>query len=516
MKRRDFIKNSSAAISIPLLLNGLQLSAIPSSPLLGGMNETDRVLVLIRQDGGNDSLNTFIPLDQYDGLSAVRSNILIPENEVLSISDNLGLHPVMSQAKTLFDQGKMGLIQSVGYPNQNRSHFRSTDIWTSGSPADEHWTTGWIGRYLESMHAGYPEGYPSEQFPDPFAITMGSIVSETCQGSSVNFSMAIADPFSLAPLTEGAGSDLPDTPYGDELAFLRTSISQANAYGEVVTSAAEGGNNMVTYPDGNSVAAQLKNVALLISGGLKTKVYIVSQGGFDTHANQVDASDVTAGEHAELLGDLSAAVSAFQSDLSALGLEDRVLTMTFTEFGRRIRSNLSLGTDHGTASGIMLFGSCVNPNILGDNPEIHADAGIADGLPMQYDFRDVYGSVLKDWFGVEEDLIKELLFEEFTLLPIIGCDTVGNTTVIEDAPVELRCFPNPCRDNFVASFVSSGEWAKMSVFNSLGGEVKVVFARQIPQGQHEVNIDLRGLPAGTYYCRLQIGMRQKSIRVVKG
>lgn len=514
MKRRNFIKNTGTAISLPLLLNGFKLSAIPSSTLFNAVNETDRVLVLIRQDGGNDSLNTFLPLDQYDGLSAVRSNILIPSNQTLTLSDTIGLHPTMGGIKNLFDEGRMGLIQSVGYPNQNRSHFRSTDIWTSGSPAEEYWQTGWLGRYLENMHPNFPENYPNTDFPDPFAITMGNIVSETCQGTNVNFSTTVQDPFSATPLTEGSGI-VPDTPYGEELTFLRTAISQANAYSEVITGAAESGNNIATYPDDNTLAQQLKNVALLISGGLKTKIYIVSQGGFDTHANQVDTSDVTVGEHASLLQTLSDSVSTFQQDLQELGLEDRVITMTFTEFGRRIRSNLSLGTDHGTAAGMMLFGSCVNPAILGDNPEIAADAGVGDGIPMQYDFRDVYGSILKDWFGVEESTIKAMLFEEFTPLPIISCTTVDNTTIIEEAPVDLHCYPNPCTTNFIARFSSEGEWAKMSIFNNIGGEVKVVFNRPITAGQHEVNISLRDMPKGTYFCRLQMGVRQKTMRIVK-
>ncbi len=187
MKRRKFLKAAGTAMTVPVLLNGMKLSAMPKSAMFNNMDETDRVLVLIRLNGGNDGLNMVIPRDQYDGISAVRSNIMIPENNVLSLTDEVGLHPVMTGAQNLYNDGRLGVMQAVGYPNQNRSHFRSTDIWTSGSPANEYWTTGWMGRYFQNLYPEYPEGYPNETYPDPFAITMGRTVSETCQGTASQF-----------------------------------------------------------------------------------------------------------------------------------------------------------------------------------------------------------------------------------------------------------------------------------------------------------------------------------------
>ena len=191
---------------------------------------------------------------------------------------------------------------------------------------------------------------------------------------------------------------------------------QTNAYNDVIQTANDNGANLSTkYEDDDSLASKLKIVAKLIAGGLKTKVYVVNLGGFDTHALQVDGSDQTTGDHAELLSSLSKSICAFQDDLEQLGLDERVVGMAYSEFGRRIRSNDSLGIDHGTAGPMMLFGSCVNPAVLGDNPEISPDVDNQEGVPMQFDFRSVYGSVLMDWFEVEEQVVKDLLYDDCLL-----------------------------------------------------------------------------------------------------
>jgi uncharacterized protein (DUF1501 family) len=519
MKRRSFLKYTSRAAALPFLLNGQQLSAITSSALMRAINpENDRILVLIRLNGGNDGLNTMVPLDQYDQLAQVRSNIILPQNSLLPITDTNAFHPAMNGMQQLFNEEMMGIVQSVGYPDQNRSHFRSTDIWTAGSPSNENWNTGWLGRYLDSFHPAYPQDYPNGDYPDPFAINMGSsIVSNTCQGSSANYSLALADPFSLSPVAEGEGSEVPNTPYGDELQFIRTTIIQTNAYSEGVTAAAEQGANMVDYPDDDRFAQQLKNIALLIAGGLKTKIYIATLGGFDTHAEQALEGDTTIGEHASLLGSLSNAIASFQADLLAMGLEQRVVTMTFSEFGRRIRSNDSLGTDHGTAAPLMLFGSCVNAQILGENPEISTEVDNSEGVPMQYDFRDVYGSILIDWFDLEPDLVRSLLHEDFTHLPILKNCSLPTAQEVIDSGQEMKAiaFPNPAQNWIQLQFDSRKENVRVVLFDSLGAQLKVVSNRRYPAGRHELSIDVSALAAGPYYIHLQRGAQIKVLRFVK-
>lgn len=392
----------------------------PYSNLSSTLNEdSDRILVMIRLNGGNDGLNMVVPLDQYSNLSSARSNILLPEKSLLPVTDTVGFHPAIKGLWDLHQKEQLGIIQNVGYPNQNGSHFRSSDIWTSGSPYDKTWDTGWLGRYFTNRFPNYPEGFPNTNMPDPLAISMGNMVSMSCQGVESNYSAVIDDPFTLTELKQEANEQLDTSSYGKELTFLRNTIGLTSSYRETILTAAEKGNNLVTYPEGNSLAKQLKHVALLISGGLKTKFYIVSQGGYDTHGNQVVDGDPTQGEHAELLKDLSEAIASFQQDLSALGLQERVVGVTFSEFGRRIRSNDSLGTDHGAAAPMLVFGSCILPQILGDNPVIKKNTDPGDGVAMQFDFRDVYGSLLQSLFSVSTAEVKQILYKDFKYLPII-------------------------------------------------------------------------------------------------
>jgi Protein of unknown function (DUF1501) len=285
----------------------------------------------------------------------------------------------------------------------------------------------------------------------------------------------------------------------------------------VVEVANANGINMSTkYIDNNILAAQLKVVARLISGGLKTKVYVVSLGGFDTHADQVVEGNVTTGEHADLLQTLSEAICAFQDDLNLMGLDQRVVGMTFSEFGRRIRSNGAFGTDHGTAAPMMLFGTCLNPGITGDNPTISPDVDQNEGVPMQFDFRSVYGSLLMDWFGVTEQTVKELLYADFQYLPVLKeCATISTNEQSPAASAAIQVFPNPFNESVSVSFTVPSGWAKISLFDAIGSELKVLTSQQYVSGTYTLVMDGHGLPAGAYYYRLQTVDGVKVERVVK-
>jgi uncharacterized protein (DUF1501 family) len=517
MKRRSFLQSASSA-SLPVLLNGFGVSTIAKSNLFNFIDpDSDRVLVLIQCNGGYDGLAMLHPLDQYSKLSDVRSNILIPENQTIKIKDDLGLHPSMEGLANLYKEEKAHFIQAVGYPNQNRSHFRSKDIWTSGSAADEYITTGWLGRYLDQEFPGFPEGYPNETHTDPFAITIGSAVSTTCQGIASNFSMAINDPFNLVPLTVSAGGEVPNNYYGEQLAFLRDAILKSNEYSEVITTAAEKGTNTIEYAN-SRLAGQLKNVALLIAGGLKTKIFVVNIGGFDTHANQTGGGDPTEGQMSSLLLELTDALVTFQTDLENLGLEERVITMNFTEFGRRIQSNGSFGTDHGSAAPLIVVGSCVNPSVLGTNVQLPDEIGRQAAVPMQYDFRSVYGSILMDWFDVPEDQVKSLLYDEFRYLPIIQkCNNISTST--DDQVLEhfdLKVFPNPTSGNSTINFkVGTSSWIKISLFDTIGSELEVVINKTVQPGHHQIPLDLSQLPTGHYYVRFISDAAQKTKLVTR-
>lgn len=519
MKRRQFIRSTGTVLSLPILLKGMPVSAMDKTSIFEFTDpDNDRILVLIQLNGGTDGLNMILPRDQYDNLAQVRGNILMPESRIGVLTDVTGIHPAMEKTRVLFEEGKLGVIQSVGYPNQDRSHFRSMDIWQSASPATEFWHTGWLGRHFGANYPDFPQNYPNSANPHPFAVSLGRVVSETCEGPNGNFSITLDDPFKLIELFEGMDESAPDTPYGEELAFLRISKAQTNAYSESIVAAAGKGTNTVTYPD-NTFARQLSNIALLISGGLSTKVYVVSLGGFDTHANQVEEADKTTGEHAALLQTLSDGMAAFQQDLFQLGLEERVLGMTFSEFGRRIRSNESMGTDHGTAVPLLLFGSCVNNQILGQNPDIDPEVDIREGLPMQYDFRDVYGTVLKDWFGVEETAIRQLIHPDFQPLPILKVCNLTTSTgnySLEPSTIQATLYPNPCQQwLYLDVALPHAMQIRVTLLDAMGGQLAVVSSRSLSAGMHQFPIEMRSFPAGTYFVRIQHGQYVTTRRIIK-
>ncbi|RZK51530.1 MAG: hypothetical protein EOO59_14915, partial [Hymenobacter sp.] len=242
MKRREFLQTTAAASAGAAVLSGFPIGAYGYSAELAALTNaataTDKVLVIIQLQGGNDGLNMIIPRDQYPALLAARANIALPELAVLPLTTATGIHPAMATAQQLYQNGKLGVVQSVGYPSPNFSHFRATDIWTSGSDSSVTWTTGWGGRYLDGEFPGYPTGYPSAQNPDPLAISIGSVVSNCVQGPSVNMGMAIASTSSFYQLLSGGVATAPNTPAGHELTFIRQVISQTQVYTATIQAAA--------------------------------------------------------------------------------------------------------------------------------------------------------------------------------------------------------------------------------------------------------------------------------------
>lgn len=517
MKRRDFI-GTGAALSLPLMLNGFGMGVLSSKRMQSMIDEdNDRILVLIQLNGGNDGLNTIFSYDQFANLQNVRSNIIVPENSLIDLDGNRGLHPAMTGMKEVWENGYLGIVQGVAYPNQNRSHFRSTDIWHTASAADEYRQTGWLGRYFDLEHQGYPEGYPNAQYPDPFAITVGGGISETCQGTGGSYCLSIVDPLNPGRINIGQESAAPDNCYGHELEYVRSVALQANSYADILQDSAEGGSNVSDkYNDNSLLSQKLKTVAKLISGGLKTKVYVVSISGFDLHSAQVDPTNTQVGRHAELLTELSDAICAFQDDLVKQGLDKRVLGMTYSEFGRRIRSNGSDGTDHGTAAPMFLFGTCVKGGVLGEDPEIDTQVDIQEGVAMQYDFRSVYGTIFMDWFKVEEETVKDILFDDFQYLPLLeDCELVSN----EESPelvMDVKSFPNPFSNYLQVQFsLPESDEMYLSLFNALGAVVKSQSRRTLAAGNHQLQIETRDLPTGNYFLRLSGKTRQKTVKLVK-
>lgn len=419
MKRREFIRNAGAlgllsALSIP----GLKAESHNKFTSLIDEN-SDKILVLIQLFGGNDGLNTVVPLDQYANLDVVRGNILVQENKLLPLTDTLALHPKMPGMQQMFQNGTLSILQNVGYPNHSRSHFRSFDIWNSAEVGTTVEPTGWLGRFLEGEFPGFPTGYPNNGAPHPPAISIGKLTHPSCEGDTVSFGQTVSNQFSASNLSGSDGVALPNNNFGAEMEYLRIVADQTIAYSSAIDDAYNSGQNHGSYPSSNALADQLETVAKLINGGLETKVYTVKLSGFDTHANQT-AGDRSTGTHAELLKKVSQAITAFHQDIEAAGNADRVLGLTFSEFGRRIRSNNSRGSDHGAANMMFMFGSCLQQQVLGNNPVIDTQISQGQSLPMEYDFRDIYGSILQDWFAASPARIRQILYPEYTYLPLAG------------------------------------------------------------------------------------------------
>lgn len=527
MKRRNFLKNTlPAAVTMPALLNGFSVKAFSqSSPLMqalmGVTTDTDKVLVLIQLNGGNDGLNMVIPIEFYGNYLNARQNIAIPQNRVLALNGTAktGLHPSMTGLQTLYNEGMLSVVQAVGYPSPNFSHFRATDIWMTAADSDQILTSGWAGRYLGVEYPNFPNGYPNQQMGDPIAIQIGSVTSVTLQGPSVNMGMSISDPSSFYNFLDGVEDPVPDTPWGKELKYIRMVTEQTQLYSAVIRDAAAKVPSQGTYPATNDLAAQLKIVARLIKGGLKTRIYMVGTGGFDTHASQVNSTDTTTGTHANLMSRVSDAIKAFMDDLKGLGVDDRVIGMTFSEFGRRMKSNSSLGTDHGAAAPVFIFGKNVRPGIVGNNPAIPTNTSANDNIPFQYDFRSIYASLLKQWFCVNDTDLQTIMLKNFQEIPLCtngSCKTTGLEDIIRGSGDELITnYPNPFVESTSISFRTRGGHTLIQVMDQLGRVIRVLTDKEYVAGVYTVTFDSYGLPPAVYYARFQNGSIQQVRSMLK-
>jgi uncharacterized protein (DUF1501 family) len=526
MDRRQFIRTTAAATVGGFTVRGM------ANPVLGNLLKSgaadDRVLVVVQLFGGNDGLNTVIPLDQYGTLSGMRGNILIPEVDTLELPGTDGataLHPRLTGLRNLWDNGKLSIVQSVGYPDPNLSHFRSTDIWESGSSGNQYLNTGWLGRYLNTLYPNYPNGYPSEDVPYPIAIRIEGSMGLGLQHHGVAMGTTInntEDALNLAgniyqdPVLAGCS--------GYKLAYIRDIQRQTDLYGDVIEAAAATNcPHSSLYPTGSAPGAELANalkiVATLICGGLGTKIYWVSITGFDTHSNQVNSGNVLNGVHADLLQGVSDSINAFQDDVQQMGISDRVLGMTFSEFGRRVWSNNSRGTDHGAAAPLFLFGDAVVPGMLGSNPVIAPETDDQTNVPMVHDFRSVYASVLEQWFCLEPAEVETVLLGSHPSLPIINqqCSVgIGAHHPTTPGELTLNVAPSPFTERTTVTYTCAVAGnVKLQVMNAMGQLVAQPVNKVMAPGRYSMDLDMGPMPAGMYFCRLQNGPFQQVRNMMK-
>ncbi len=511
MKRRFFLKTSSLTALLPWTLNGLGARAFgqESSAFLDALgttaNANDRVLVVIQLNGGNDGLNTVIPLDQMGNYQKIRSNIAIEEAKVLKLRyrEQAGLHPALKGFQDIYNDGRLSIIQNVGYENPSFSHFQANDIWFKGDSTPSDTTSGWLGRYLEERFAGYPEGYPNAEMPDPLAIQISAVASTALLGPKQSVALAIQDVDTFARLIgekpAAPSSSSLNALASDYVEFVRSQQTLSVAYADQLKAAATKGGNNANYPSGNRLADQLKIVSRLIKGGLRTKVYYVTLGGFDTHANQLIL-------HNNLLTQLGEATKAFLDDLKTNKLDDRVVGMTFSEFGRRAYSNGSAGTDHGWASPQFVFGHGIKTQFIGSSPDLNNL--VKNNIAIEHDFRQVYASLLRDWFEVDEATVRRVLLGgDYEVVPIFR-ETI---TAMEPVSELIALYPNPATTE--ARLVwPMGEELKSIELVDLSGRMQPVQVQLVES--NKLVLDLRRVQRTHYVVKLQTTRSEYSRKLV--
>src|SRR5579884_126666 len=417
--RREFLRttvlSSAFATTIPAFLantfSALQAEAADSAIQTTTGRDGD-ILVVLQRAGGNDGLNTVVPYSN-DHYRRSRPRIGLAAKDVLKINDELGFHPGLAGFKELYDNGHLAVVQGVGYPNPNRSHFRSTEIWQTASDSEKFEKYGWIGRYFDNACSGCDPTVGvsiGRQMPQAFAakLPMGISLENPQRYRFIptdKRSEGADDPFrklneageemETHPVADGNSGDTigsirgKTAHTGSALDYLERTSMDAELSSDKILEVSRKVENKAQYP-GSPLGTSLKLVAKLIGGGLPTRIYYVSQGGYDTHVNQLPAQQ-------RILKDLGDSVKAFTDDLKAQGNMSRVLVMTFSEFGRRVAENASGGTDHGAAAPMFVVGEKVKAGLLGKYPSL-APADLFQGdMKFSTDFRTVYAGVLERW-----------------------------------------------------------------------------------------------------------------------
>ena len=401
LSRRDFVKGGVALVSIgttagSLLKGTVAFAAQNPRDVLAANN--GKILILVQLAGGNDGLNTLVPMGDAT-YKSVRKQLAIPDEQILPLSDGLGLNPNLPGLKGLWDDGKLAVVRGVGYPNQNYSHFKSMAIWEAGDP-DLRLNDGWLGRTLEQLESSSHDPFlgfnigtttPPELRTDAVAIpSIQNVEDYDFKVAGKPTGGADARSATLMKLYEQYPAN---SPYG---VLLETTVESAINSSRQIKEAAKNYTPAVTYPATN-FAQGMMLLSEAIVGNLGMRVGHISLGGFDTHSTQTD-------DHARLMTELDQGLSAFYQDLAAHGKADDVLVLTWSEFGRRVESNANDGTDHGSASMIFALGNGVQRGLYGDQPSLTqlVDKG---NLSFTTDFRSVYATVIERWLGVSSEAL---------------------------------------------------------------------------------------------------------------
>jgi uncharacterized protein (DUF1501 family) len=505
--RRSFIQALGLVGGGSMLLGKQSVSAAQATPLTVALAESqnDNILVIIRLNGGNDGLNTIVPVYDYATYANLRPNIRHFEPNLMPLNDDFSIPNYMNDLESVWGDGQMKVVHGVGYPDQNLSHFRSSDIWASAAHQYEE-PTGWWGRYFEDLYPDYLVNPPEA----PPAIQVGNIGNLIFDGFDNNYAFTFANIEQLQTVgANGALHDVVNVPncvYGDKLTFLRAAANTTFTYSGVIHDAYMASNNNANYGNG-SLATQLAAVARLIKGGLGTKVYMVSLGSFDTHANQRYA-------HQSLLQDLSSSIKAFYEDLGSGGWDQKVLSMTISEFGRRPYENGSSGTDHGAASPMMLFGPALNGSgFVGEHPDLLTWDDY-DNLIPSTDFRDVYASVLSNWFCLDQQVIDSILLNHNYQSLDLGLDC--QTLSVGNPKPFMRFTHRPVYQNnqtLIEIETQQTAHGRITLYDIMGRELVTLADRMFFPGRHSIDVRQSAgirLSYGQYIYRITFAGQQYS------
>jgi len=506
--RRSFLQALGFVGGGSMLLNGSNITAPKQTPLAHaiGNSEGDRVLLIIRLRGGNDGLNTIIPLYDYDRYRNIRPTLSFDQDQITNLTADFGIPNFMNPLESLWNNGAMKVIHGVGYENINQSHFRGSDIVDMGSDEQSVYS-GIYGRYFQKIHTDYPTVLPD--IPPAIQVGMGDLLF---QGDDTNFAFTISSQKQLSNIaTSGELYDVTDVPNctkGNQLSFVRNLVNSTYKYAGLIKDSISTIpiNPDNTFPD-TELGKSLQIISQTIKAGMGTKVYLVNLDGFDTHKLQAEP-------HQDLLTDLSASVKAFYDDLETK--DQKVLTMTMSEFGRRPFENGSKGTDHGKAAPTLLFGPAMETSgFLGEHPDLTNLDSNGD-LRYSQDYKDILATVLRDWLCVNPDIIDDVFFDDFNTIDLgFRCDTLSNNTGYDEEFKKGQLIHRPIYKNGGTHLYiknSKTEHTEIKLYNLLGQEVKTLLNEFMYEGERTLDISnkFNTLQAGQYIYRISKGSKSYS------
>lgn len=510
--RRSFMQTLGlGGLGATLMINGIPMAYGQPTPLTSALAsaESGRVLLIIRLQGGNDGLNTIVPIYDYDNYANARPTIKHELTNLYRLSNDFGMpNYVQEYLEPFWECGSMRIVHGTGYQNQNLSHFTGTDNISKGTD-DELVDTGIYGNYFENIYPDYLLNLPEA----PPAVQIGGIGDIIFKGTESNFAFTLANTQQLERIVSNGNlydvADVPDCTRGSQLRYVRGILNATLKYSGVIQEAASTQVNTVEFPD-TQLGRALAIISKTIKARMNTSVYMVNLNGFDTHANQPE-------RHQELLTNLSQALNAFYKDLVPEERDSDVLTMTISEFGRRVRENGSNGTDHGTAAPMLLFGPSLNGSgFVGEHPSL---TNLTRGGNLQHtqDFINVYGTVMEQWLCIDQSIINQSLPRTYTSLDI-GFDCNSSVSSIECIIREKFQHTAIYDEENVAIRISSneGDSYEIALYNILGQRTGILFEGNLDAGQHDISVSEKWphLASGIYIYSIKKGNKKYSKKII--